>query len=602
MKENVLRGGVQRARLLLVVVSVALLGILGGSTVLAQGGTTAAVGLPTNQIIIQYKTDATAPRAAASSQAQMDRLSAAAGVELTYFREMSGDAHVLMLPGRLPLAEVELAAARLETLPEVEYAEPDRIMLPFDDPAPQSPALVPNDPQYGSQWHYSAPVAGSYGANLPAGWDITNGSPSLTIAVLDTGSLFGHPDLAGRFTTTDYDMISDSFVGNDGNARDNDPSDPGDWVAAFECGFNAPSDSSWHGTHVAGTIGAKTNNSVGVSGINWSSPIQTVRVLGKCGGVLSDVADGIRWAAGLAVPGVPNNTQPSRVMNLSLGGVGPCGTTFQNAINAALAQNVVVVVAAGNSSVDASGFAPANCNGVITVAATNRNGGRAWYSNFGSVVEIAAPGGDTSSSDSNGVLSTLNDGATTPGNHTYQFYQGTSMAAPHVTGIVSLMLSLNPSLTPAQVLSFLQSNVTPFPNGSDCNTSNCGAGIVNAGAVLNAIGPGAAGPVTVTSVRVQDENKQDATEFHRGDEIRFKIKLHNDGTLACNISLKLKVKKDTTVLFNESKNVNVDPGNKTVKFKENIPNDAPFLQYTAKATSNCNGQKDSGKDKFSVVP
>ena len=212
-----------------------------------------------------------------------------------------------------------------------------------------------------------------------------------------------------------------------------------------------------------------------------------MRVLGKCGGTTSDIADGMRWSAGLPVPGVPANANPAKVLNLSLGGSGACSATYQNAINAIVAAGSTVVISAGNSNADASGFRPANCNGVITVAATNRNGYTAYYSNYGATVEISAPGGETSPTSSNGVLSTLNTGTQGPVADTYTYYQGTSMAAPHVAGVASLLYSRKPSLTPAQVLVDLQSTVTAFPAGSTCNTSNCGSGIVNAGAAVAAV-------------------------------------------------------------------------------------------------------------------
>ncbi|MCX7671772.1 MAG: S8 family serine peptidase, partial [Anaerolineae bacterium] len=236
-----------------------------------------------------------------------------------------------------------------------------------------------------------------------------------------------------------------------------------------------------------GTIGAASNNGTGVAGINWQSLILPVRVLGRCGGAISDIADGMRWAAGLPVPGAPANSHPARVINLSLGGLGTCGTTYQDAIHAIVAAGATVVVAAGNSNADAGLYRPANCDDVITVAATNRNGSRASYSNFGSVVEISAPGGETMSTSANGVLSTLNTGTQGPVAATYAYYQGTSMAAPHVAGVASLLYSLNPGLTPAQILAILQSTVTHFPAGSTCNTSDCGAGIVNAGAAVAAV-------------------------------------------------------------------------------------------------------------------
>lgn len=209
-------------------------------------------------------------------------------------------------------------------------------------------------------------------------------------------------------------------------------------------------------------------------------------MLGKCGGYTSDIADAMVWASGGSVPGVPANPNPARVLNLSLGGLGACDTTTQNAINAALAAGAVVVVAAGNSDADARNYSPSSCNGVITVAATGRQGQRASYSNFGPAVEISAPGGDGA----DGVLSTLNNSPTSPqpGNYTYAYYQGTSMATPHVAGIASLMLSVNGSLTPAQVLAKIQSSARAFPTGTvrDCTTALCGAGIIDATAAVQA--------------------------------------------------------------------------------------------------------------------
>ena len=203
------------------------------------------------------------------------------------------------------------------------------------------------------------------------------------------------------------------------------------------------------------------------------SKILPVRVLGKCGGYTSDIVDGLRWAAGLSVSGVPANPNPAKVANLSLGGYGGCDSTWQNAINAVTAAGMVVVVAAGNSNADASSI---SLRPVVMASsrwhATNRSGSRAYYSNYGSKVEISAPGGAQSfANDPNGILSTLNTGTTVPVSDTYVYYQGTSMATPHVTGVVSLMFSLNPSLTPAQVLQILQSTARPFPAGSTCNTS-----------------------------------------------------------------------------------------------------------------------------------
>jgi serine protease len=451
----------------------------------AQAGPSAASTAIASQIILKYKSNQEgAAQASVAAPQQLQALSAAAGAQLSYVREMSGGAHVLKLPQQLPEPEVAAIAQRLSALPEVEYAEPDRILYALG---------VPNDPQYGNQWHYFNPAPNEYGANLPDAWDITTGSGSVRVAVLDTGMLFDHPDLVGR-TLPGYDMISNIFMARDGNGRDADASDPGDWTATNDCASGSQArNSSWHGSHVAGTIGAASDNGVGGAGINWVSQIQAVRVLGWCGGNTSDIADGIRWAAGLSVPGAPTNPTPARVLNLSLGGPAACSATMQNAVNAAVGAGAVVVVSAGNNNADASNYEPASCANVITVAATTRLGSKASYSNFGTVgnpsVEISAPGGSGGTGSIDAVLSTLNAGLTIPGAASYQYYNGTSMAAPHVSGVASLLLSISPSLTPAQVLQIMQDTATVFPTGtgSDCTVSLCGSGIVNAFESLNVL-------------------------------------------------------------------------------------------------------------------
>ncbi len=207
-----------------------------------------------------------------------------------------------------------------------------------------------------------------------------------------------------------------------------------------------------------------------------------------------NVADGIRWSAGLVVPEVIQNSYPAQVINLSLGGYGACSQTMQNAISEVVSlRKAVVVVAAGNESSDVRDFLPANCLDVITVAATDRNGGKAWYSNYGIFISISAPGGDTTISNSNGILSTLNSGTQSPkpspSGDTYRFYQGTSMAAPHVSGVVSLMLSVDPSLTPAKILEILKRTARSFPVSRPCDIWTCGAGILDAYAAVQAVIP-----------------------------------------------------------------------------------------------------------------
>ena len=447
--------------------------------------------LPTNQIIIQYKAESES-FVQPDQIEMMKRLTDAAGVSLKYARAMSGDAHVLSLPGKLSLAEVQAIAAKLSALPDVAYAEPDAILQHTTDTFggdSSLPLLTPNDPFYVNQW----PLKGTWGIDAPAAWDITTGATTVNVAVIDTG-ITNHAEFVGR-TVPGYDFIADALVGNDGNGRDANPSDPGDWLTAADdagttyggwfqgCGVD---DSSWHGTHTAGTIGASGNNGLGVAGINWKAKILPVRVLGKCGGYTSDIVDGMRWSAGLAVAGVPANAHPAKVLSISLGGSGACGATTQAAVNAITTAGSVIVISAGNSASNVSGFNPANCNGVITVAATGPTGDLTYYSNYGAGVEISAPGGEMSGAgDPNGVLSTLNTGLKAPVADTYKYYQGTSMAAPHVSGVVSLLFSINPNLTPAQILSLLQGSVQAFPGGAVCNTSLCGSGILDADGALN---------------------------------------------------------------------------------------------------------------------
>ena len=227
-------------------------------------------------------------------------------------------------------------------------------------------------------------------------------------------------------------------------ARDNDPTDSGDWVEDGACGGFPAHPSSWHGTFVTGVMAGDVNNALGMSGIDLFAQIVPVRVLGECGGTDEDVFEGMLWASGVPIAGVPPNPFPAKVINMSLGGAGSCPNAVQDAIDDALAQGSVVVVAAGNESSDVSNFAPSGCSGVITVAATNRFGDIAFYSNFGRRVDIAAPGGDF---DDGGVLSLSNDGQTVAGTDAYAIAIGTSAAAPQVSGVVSMMLARDPTLT-----------------------------------------------------------------------------------------------------------------------------------------------------------
>jgi len=353
---------------------------------------------------------------------------------------------------------------------------------------PVSADLVPNDPLVpnGGQWSLYPPASGVYGISALQAWDLTTGDPNLIVAVIDTGIL-PHPDLAGR-VVQGIDLIHDAARANDGSGSDDDPTDPGDWFTAGQCGGDLPKGSSWHGTHVAGTIGAAANNGQGVAGINWNSKIQPVRVLGRCGGDTVDIVVGMIWASGIDTSpiGIPKNPTPARVINMSLGGPGQCSSDYQEIVDEVLATGSLVVAAAGNESELADNRIPASCFGLSTVGATDPLGFRASYSNVSFFLDISAPGGDMSRyGPSGGILSTHNSGATAAGAFTYKPLQGTSMAAPHVSGVASLMLSVNPNLTPAQLKQVMAMTATPFPAESACTLGICGAGIVNAeGAVL----------------------------------------------------------------------------------------------------------------------
>ncbi|MGX4643220.1 S8 family peptidase [Massilia sp. SYSU DXS3249] len=427
--------------------------------------------LETDRLIVKYKDSGSAvfkgqgavPAMTAARQAVAERAGQQFGMSLKALRTTATGAHVMKIDRKVSVKEAEALAAELMARDaSVEYAEPDRILRKM---------ATPTDPMYTQQWHYYETTGG---LRLPAAWDSSTGT-GVRVAVIDTG-IRPHADLSGQILAG-YDFISDATIGNDGNGRDSDASDPGDWTLANECAAGEPaSSSSWHGTHVAGTIAAATNNGTGVAGVAYGAKIVPVRVLGKCGGYTSDIADAIVWSSGGAVTGVTNIAARAQVINMSLGGGGACGTTTQNAINSARSRGTVVIVAAGNENMNASNSNPANCAGVVTVAATNRNGARAPYSNYGTVVDVAAPGGDA-----NGyIISTLNAGTQSPGADNYAGYQGTSMATPHVAGVAALMLAKNSALTPDQIESKLKSTARPFPG----TCTSCGTGIVDAAAAV----------------------------------------------------------------------------------------------------------------------
>ena len=420
----------------------------------------------TDRIIVKYK-NATVTGVPSTGTMNVARVAGnRQGVQLSHVRRSAAGADVLQVSRKMSVSEMRIMADSIKAGDSnVEYAEPDRVMMP---------TAIPNDTMYAQQWDYFDAVGG---INAPAAWDKSTGK-NVVVAVLDTG-FRPHADLKANLLPG-YDFILNTMMANDGNGRDVDASDPGDATTAGLCGAGSgASTSSWHGTHVAGTIAAVANNGLGIAGVAYNAKVLPVRVLGRCGGYSSDIADGIIWASGGTVAGIPANTTPAKVINMSLGGSGACDITTQNAINSARSRGTVVVVAAGNSNIDAARVSPASCSGVITVAATTKTGGKAYYSNYGSSVSIAAPGGDGYA----GILSTLNAGSTVPTTDTYANYIGTSMATPHVAGVVALMLSVAPTLTPDQVLAKLKSTARAFP--AACNL--CGAGIVNAAAAVASV-------------------------------------------------------------------------------------------------------------------
>lgn len=432
---------------------------------------------PTHQrFIVKYKDGSSAiatPTALASSlKAAASAVPAAQGraLGLQKLRQLAIGPTVVKTDRPLDQAESELLMRRLAADPNVEYVEVDQLM---------QATLVPNDTRLSEQWGFGTSNAS---INVRPAWDKATGA-GVVVAVIDTG-ITSHPDLNANILPG-YDFISDAAMARDGGGRDNNANDEGDWYGANECGSGIPaSNSSWHGTHVAGTIAAVTNNSTGVAGTAFNAKVVPVRVLGKCGGYTSDIADAIVWASGGTVSGVPANANPAEVINMSLGGGGSCSTTYQNAINGAVSRGTTVVVAAGNSNTNVSSSVPANCANVIAVAATTSAGARASFSNYGAGIDISAPG--------QAILSTLNSGATVPGAASYASYNGTSMAAPHVAGVVALVQSVAPTaLSPAAVETLLKNTARALPGAC---TGGCGAGIVDADAAvtaaLNGTGPG----------------------------------------------------------------------------------------------------------------
>lgn len=482
------------------------------------------------RVIVKFKADSSLMRALSATGGVPDTqaarpqyaqaLAVRLGLSLIDGRVLGQRSQLIRSTG---ITSAELAA-RLSAQSDVEYAVVDARMRA---------SAAPNDPYYGAgqatitptvgQWYLRSPSGDGTASsiNAEAAWNITAGKSSVVVAVLDTG-ITRHPDLDSK-VLQGYDFVSDVGRANDGDGRDGDPSDPGDGVTAADVGVVSGCSSadiqpsSWHGTQTAGLIGAATNNGIGMASIGHDVMLLPLRVLGKCGGVESDVEAAMLWAAGIGVPGAPVNNNPARVINLSLGGAGgtPCSAAYQDTVNQVLAKGVVIVAAAGNEGLAVG--SPANCIGVISVAGVRHTGTKVGYSDLGNNVAISAPAGNcvnTSGACLYPLLTTSNSGTAGPVGPVYtddsrsHSSLGTSFSAPLVSGTVALMFSANPALSADQVKSVLMSTARAFPStGASssvractaptsvaqnsecyCTTSTCGAGLLDAGAAVRAVG------------------------------------------------------------------------------------------------------------------
>jgi serine protease len=472
--------------------------------------------------------------ATGAAAARVGALAARLGLPMSAGATVSGFAQVVFATG---LTSTELAQ-RLAQESDVEYAVPDerrRILGAPDDPL-YAAGVPGNGPAVG-QWYLRAPSGDVQSSlDIEAAWAVTTGSPDVVVAVVDTGVRYEHPDLlavaVGGNLLPGCDMTSDPATANDGDGRDADASDPGDWVTRaeisqprgtfFRCS-TSPEDSSWHGTQLAGLIAALTNNGIGMAGTAPHVRVLPVRVLGKCGGYDSDIIAGMRWAAGLSVPGVPDNPHPARVISLSLGSDGACSAAYQEAVDEITAAGAVIVAAAGNSTGHAVA-APANCSHVIAVAGLRHTGTKVGYSSLGPEVAISAPAGNCVNATAGSaclypILTTTDSGTTGPVSSTYTdnftLSVGTSFSAPLVAGVAALALSAQPTMTPQQVKQVLQGTARQFPplgrivssstapectqpqysllgrpidqQECYCTNATCGAGMLDAAATLAAV-------------------------------------------------------------------------------------------------------------------
>ncbi|MEG2805477.1 S8 family peptidase, partial [Stenotrophomonas sp.] len=431
------------------VLAAAMLSISAGSAFAASPRTeepqrpATAAQQTSNGIIVKYRTGtaAASDRSAklavvnsALSRASLNGGSVRAGaLSPQVVRKLGIGADLIRLQSRLGDAELQKVLAELKADPAVEYAVVNARMQRADLRAKptETKQLVPNDPYYAQyQWHFSNATGG---INAPSAWDVSQGE-GVVVAVIDTGILPDHEDFSGNLLEG-YDFISDAETSRrPTDARVPGALDYGDWVENDnECYTGSlAEDSSWHGTHVAGTVAEATNNGVGMAGVAYKAKVLPVRVLGKCGGSLADIADAITWASGGTVAGIPANANPAEIINMSLGGSGACDPVYQAAINGAVSRGTLVVVAAGNAGGNVSNARPANCNNVVAVGATRITGGITYYSNYGAAVDLSAPGGGGSVDGNPGgyIWQAISSSTTSPelGTSDYGGKGGTSMS------------------------------------------------------------------------------------------------------------------------------------------------------------------------------
>lgn len=497
-KQN-LRINVLAAAVLSLTVGVGAAQAVNGQVVKQPARQATAEQQASDGIVIKYRTNSAAAsdssaklsvvQSALSRAALSGGTSRASTLNPQVVRRLGVGADLVKLKSKLSGAELQKVLAELKADPSVQYAVAN---VRLQRAADVQPALVPNDPGYQQyQWNFFNAVGG---VNAPPAWDISQGE-GVVVAVLDTGILPGVPDF-GTNLLAGYDFISDkesSRRPTDGRAPG--ATDYGDWVENDnECyPGSLAEDSSWHGTHVAGTVAQETNNGTGTAGIAHKAKVLPVRVLGKCGGSLADIADAITWASGGTVAGIPANPNPAEIINMSLGGSGSCDPLYQEAINGAVSRGTTVVVAAGNQAGNAANYRPASCNNVVVVGATRVTGGITYYSNYGAAVDLSAPGGGGSvDGNPNGYIWQIaSDAATTPDSGTwiYMGLGGTSMSSPHVAAVGALVQSAlaakgKAPLTPAALETLLKQTTRKFPVTIPAATP-IGSGILDAKAALD---------------------------------------------------------------------------------------------------------------------